>query len=170
MRIYTDIIDKEMLMKYEKIAACYVRAVIDMVYRQKFKEFGLDVIITTSHDDVPCGNTLYNVTLFVEPLYKNERIFCRKGKTRGYTSFVDIINYRLTEKGKKGIFKTYLENNFPDWFCGSFDKQKKEGKFQVYLEDNFSDLFSGIEDALINLKTGGMEIDTDGYPERKIFL
>lgn len=146
MWVYTDIIDYKMIMQYEKNVARYVKGVVDEFYRQKFKEFDLDVIITISHDSVPCGNTLYNITIFVEPLYKNERILCGGGETGGYTSFIDIINWGFNLK----------------W-------GKKE-KYEIYLEDNFSDLFSEIEDALMDLKTDGMEIDTDEYPERKIFL
>ena len=154
MLIYTDTIDYQKIADYEKFAASYVKDIIDIFFRKKFKEFDLDVIITISRNNTPFRNLLYHTTLFVEPLYKNQRILYKKQgilfggfETRSYTSFIDIINYELTVK----------------------KKNKEKGKYQARFEDDFSELFTQIEVALGNLKTNSMEIDTDEYPERILF-
>ena len=150
MLFYTDLIDHNALQQYENISVRYIKNIVDMFYRQRYKEFCLDIMITISHDDTPYGDNLYNVALFVEPLYMNQRIAYGDGQGGGYTAGIALITY------------------------GFNTKLRKKEKFEIYFEDDFSDLFSEVEDILIELKNDileneKIEFDTFEYPERKIF-
>ena len=127
MLIYTNLIDYKALQQYENAAAHYIKNIIDMFYRQRYKEFCLDIMITISHDNAPYSDNLYNVSLFIEPLYKNRRIAYGDGHGGGYTAGVVLIT------------------------CGFNTRLRKKEKFEIYLEDDFSDLFSEIEGILMSV-------------------